>query len=66
MKDISKKDVNELGSIPGIGQALARKIKEQTGNVKEEKEERFVPTPIDDEEEAVPVSKPKQRNLFDF
>ena len=66
LKDIAKKDVNELGSIPGIGQALARKIKEQTGNAKEEKEERFVPTPIDDEEEAVPVSKPKQRNLFDF
>ncbi len=66
LKDVAKKDVNELGSIPGIGQALARKIKEQTGNAKEEKEERFVPTPIDDEEEAVPVSKPKQRNLFDF
>ena len=66
VKDLAKKDVNELGSIPGIGQALARKIKEQTGDSKrEEEEERFVPTSID-EEETVPVSRPKQSKLLDF
>ena len=67
IKDLARMDVNDIGSIPGIGHALARKIKEQTGNRAEEKEERFVPTSIDEEEEeAVPTSKPKQSRLLDF
>ena len=65
LNDIATKDVNELGSIPGIGMALANRIKEQTGG-RQPKQETYVPTPID-EEEAVPVpSGPKQKNLFDF
>ena len=65
LNDLAAKDVNELGSIPGIGMALANKIKEQTGG-RQPKQETYVPTPID-EEEAVPVpSGPKQKNLFDF
>ncbi|MBO4552202.1 MAG: DEAD/DEAH box helicase [Candidatus Methanomethylophilaceae archaeon] len=65
LNDIAAKDVNELGSIPGIGMALANRIKEQTGG-RQPKQETYVPTPID-EEEAVPVpSGPKQKNLFDF
>ncbi len=65
VKDIAKTDVNVLGSIPGIGQALAKKIKEQTGN--SQPEENFVPTSIDEEEEeTVPATKPKQSKLLDF
>ena len=67
IKELARMDVNDIGSIPGIGHALARRIKEQTGNKAEEKEERFVPTSIDEEEEeAVPTSKPKQSRLLDF
>ena len=65
VKELAKVDVNDLASIPGIGSALARKIKEQTGNDAKE-EERFVPTPIDEEEEEAPASKPKQSRLLDF
>ena len=63
MKDLAKMDVNDLGAIPGIGQALARKIKEQTGD--RPSEERFVPTSID-EEETAPAARPKQSKLLDF
>ncbi len=68
VKDLAKMDVNDIASIPGIGRALASKIKEQTGNsAAEPKEETFVPTSIDEEEEeAVPASRPKQSKLLDF
>ena len=65
INDVARTDVNELGSIRGIGQALAKKMKEQTGSRKNEEEEKFVPTSID-EEETVPASKPKQSRLLDF
>ena len=65
IKDVAKKDVNELAGIPGIGPALAKRMKEQTGDSHREEEVRYVPTPID-EEETVPVTKPKQSNLLDF
>ena len=65
IKDIAAKDVNELASIQGIGPALARKLKEQSGDAPAETEKRFVPTSID-EEETVPVARPKQSKLLDF
>ena len=66
INDVASKDVNELGSIPGIGYALANKIKEQTGG-RQPSEERYVPRPIDEEEEeTVPAQRPKQSKLLDF
>ena len=65
IKDIVKKDVNELAGIPGIGPALAKRMKEQTGDSHKEEEVRYVPTSID-EEETVPATRPKQSNLLDF
>ena len=65
IKDIAAKDVNELASIQGIGPALARKLKEQSGDAPAETEKRFAPTSID-EEETVPVARPKQSKLLDF
>ena len=65
VKDVASKDVNELGSIPGIGYALAKKMKEQTGGAPAE--DKFIPKPIDEEEEeAVPAQRPKQSKLLDF
>ena len=65
INDVASKDVNELGSIPGIGYALANKIKEQTGG--RQPEEKFIPKPIDEEEEeTVPAQRPKQSKLLDF
>ena len=65
VKDIAGTDVNELGFIPGIGHALAKKLKEQTGD--RPSEEVFVPTSIDEEEEeTAPATKPKQSRLLDF
>lgn len=65
MSDIAAKDVNDLGSIPGIGYALAKKIKEQTGG--HVPEEKYVPESIDEEEEeTVPAQRPKQSRLLDF
>ena len=65
MDDIASKDVNDLGSIPGIGYALAKKIKEQTGCPAPE--EKYVPESIDEEEEeTVPAQRPKQSKLLDF
>ena len=65
MNDIAAKDVNDLGSIPGIGYALAKKIKEQTGG--HVPEEKYVPESIDEEEEeTVPAQRPKQSRLLDF
>ena len=66
VKELAKVDVNNLASIPGIGSALAKKIKEQTGNTVTEEKESFVPTSIDEEEEEAPASKPKQSRLLDF
>ena len=66
INDVASKDVNELGSIPGIGYALANKIKEQTGG-RQSSNEKFVPKPIDEEEEeTVPAQRPKQSKLLDF
>ena len=66
VKELAKVDVNDLASISGIGSALAKKIKEQTGNTVIEEKESFVPTSIDEEEEEAPASKPKQSRLLDF
>ena len=66
VKELAKVDVNDLASISGIGSALAKKIKEQTGNAVTEEKESFVPTSIDEEEEEAPASKPKQSRLLDF
>ena len=66
INDVASKDVNELGSIPGIGYALANKIKEQTGG-RQPDNEKYVPKPIDEEEEeTVPAQRPKQSKLLDF
>ena len=66
-EDIASADVSVLAGIQGIGQSLAKRMKEQVGDIKKDakEEERFVPTSID-EEETVPVSRPKQSKLFDF
>lgn len=79
-KDIAKTDMNELGSIPGIGMALAKKMKEQTDVPSQQEEERSAPSSVDDEEilgEPIVPKKPekkakkeprgpKQSNLLDF
>ena len=66
INDIASKDVNELGSIPGIGYALANKIKEQTGG-RQPDNKKYIPRPIDEEEEeTVPAQRPKQSRLLDF
>ncbi len=63
-EDVIRTDENELASIPRIGPALAKKMKEEVGSSKN-KEEKFAPTSIDDEETTAPA-KPKQSKLFDF
>ncbi len=65
VKELVKADVNDIGSIPGIGFALAKRIKEQTGSPAKA-DESYAPTPIDDEEETAPAPKPKQSRLLDF
>lgn len=64
--DLERADIVELGSIPGIGSALARKIKEQLGPVASAKEKTSYAPGTMDEEETVPASPPKQSRLLDF
>ncbi len=67
-KDVLNIDINKLASLPRIGPALAKKMKEQVG-AETSREEVFMPEPIEEEEEnAEPTvrDKPKQSRLLDF
>jgi helicase len=67
-KDVLDIDINKLASLPRIGPALAKKMKEQVG-AETSREEVFMPEPIEEEEEnAEPTvrDKPKQSRLLDF
>lgn len=56
-------DVNDLASIPGIGPALARKLKGQTDNPPDQ--EKYQPK-IEEERIAPAPAGPRQSKLFDF
>lgn len=65
-QDILEADVTEIASIPGIGPALARKMKDEVGRIVTE-EESAAPASIDeDEKEVTAPAKPRQSKLFDF
>ena len=62
--DIARIDVNDLATIPTIGNALAHKLKEELGQT--EQRNTFVPTSIEEDEETTASARPKQSSLFDF
>ena len=70
-EDIIKEDINNLASIPRIGYALARKMKEQCGADMEDIPEKPAKSkPAEDKKEdvkdrTVPAG-PRQSSLFDF
>ena len=64
--DVVRTDINDIASIPGIGPALAKKLKEQVGQSSSDPEPLPPVSEKVEEKETTAPAGPRQSRLFDF